>query len=183
MIDVNKIPEEGLEFDEALDAGGLHLVVGEGEGEGEREEFVLQPGGRVGCRVELGDERQVHLVGQARAELGLECGRCLEPFALALDHKLDVFLLPHREDQGDEDEVELTERDMVVGYYRGHQIDLGELLREQFTLAVPMKRLCREECRGLCVKCGVNRNREACDCVQEDTDVRLAGLGGLLGRS
>jgi uncharacterized protein len=56
-------------------------------------------------------------------------------------------------------------------------------LREQFTLAVPMKRLCREDCRGLCLKCGANRNREDCGCVLEDTDVRLAGLGGLLGRS
>jgi len=175
IIDVNKIPEEGLTLDEPLDPAGLHLL--------EREEFALVPGGRVSCRVELGDERQVHVAGQARAELGLECGRCLEPFSLAIDHKLDVFLLPHREDQGDEDEVELTERDMVVGYYRGHQVDLGELLREQLTLAVPMKRLCRQDCRGLCPQCGVNRNRDACDCVVQDNDVRLAGLGGLLGRS
>ena len=53
---------------------------------------------------------------------------------------------------------------MVVAYYDGDRLDLGEMIREQLFLSVPLKRLCREDCRGLCPTCGVNRNRTPCDC-------------------
>ena len=51
-----------------------------------------------------------------------------------------------------------------ISFYRDDEIDLSELLREQFYLALPMKPLCREDCRGLCPQCGVNRNTGTCDC-------------------
>ena len=57
---------------------------------------------------------------------------------------------------------------MVVAYYDGDRLDLGEMVREQFFLAVPLRRLCREDCRGLCPTCGANRNL---------TDVRLPAGG------
>jgi uncharacterized protein len=67
-----------------------------------------------------------------------------------------------------------------VAYYDHDQIDLGEMVREQLFLGVPMRRLCREDCKGLCPECGVNRNNERCDCVPKaDVDPRLAELGKL----
>jgi len=56
------------------------------------------------------------------------------------------------------------------------------MVREQFVLAVPMKRLCRDECKGLCIRCGINKNRESCDCPVADTDPRLESLGRFFGR-
>jgi uncharacterized protein len=173
-IDVKQIPPEGLDLAEDLKPGEIHVQ--------EKEEFVLEEGGSLRCHVELRDEDTVHVSGKLVARLGLGCGRCLEPFALPVDQQLQVFLLPHREDQGEEDEVELSERDMVVAYYREQHIDLGELIREQLYLAVPLKRLCREDCKGLCPSCGINRNREGCGCPAVSGDLRLASLGGLLGR-
>lgn len=172
-IDVAKIPSEGMAVSAAIDPGEVHL-------EGERS-FTLLPGGAVDCRIERGEDRSVHVRGRLRATLGLECGRCLEAFELALDQALDLFYLPHRAGDQDEteDEVELSDRDVVVAYYAGERLDLGDVLREQIFLALPLRRLCREECRGLCPACGQNRNTAACACPSE-TAPALAALGALI---
>ena len=67
-----------------------------------------------------------------------------------------------------------------MSYYRDDQIDLNELVREQFYLALPMKPLCREDCRGLCPQCGVNWNTGTCECGSGWEDPRLAPLKGLI---
>jgi uncharacterized protein len=173
-INLKEVPPDGLDLDKALEPADVHAQ--------ESDEFTLEPGGTFRAHVELRDEETVAVSGRLQARLGLVCGRCLDPFRQAIDQKLELFLLPHREGQDEEDEVELSERDMVVGYYRDRTIDLGEMVREQFVLAIPMKRLCREDCKGLCPRCGINRNRESCECPVVDSDPRLASLGRLLGR-
>lgn len=173
LIEVSHIPPEGMDVEAALDPGEVHL-----EGE---ESFALEAGGSLRCNLERGDDRTVHVRGALQARLRLECGRCLEPFALPVTQELDLFYLPHRPDQGEEeeDEVELRDHDMVVAYYRDERLDLGEMIREQFFLGLPMKRLCREGCQGLCPTCGANRNNAPCACPPE-ADPRLAVLGQLL---
>jgi uncharacterized protein len=175
LIDVSKIPAEGLDVAADLDAGTLHL-----EGE---EAFALS-GGHLNSRLERGDDESVHVRGHLSARLGLECGRCLAPFDLGLDQELELFYLPHVPDQvEEEDEVELSDHDMVVAYYRDNRLDLGEVVREQLLLALPLKRLCREDCRGLCPRCGTDRNTTACACtIEEPEDPRLAPLRKLFGR-
>jgi len=119
-------------------------------------------------------------VRRARTELELTCSRCLEPFQLPVDGAFDLRFLPASElAQGDEQEVQ--EEDLDTSYYRDDQIDLNELLREQFYLALPMKPLCRDECKGLCPQCGTNWNTGACTCTTEWEDPRLAALKGLAG--
>ena len=73
---------------------------------------------------------------------------------------------------------------MVVAFYDKDRIDLGEIVREQILLEVPLRRLCREDCRGLCPSCGVNRNTEACDCQprSRSADERLAPLRKLFDK-
>ena len=61
----------------------------------------------------------------------------------------------------------LADRDMVIAYYDGDVLDLGEMVREQFFLTVPLKRLCREQCAGICPTCGANRNDKSCQCPPE----------------
>jgi uncharacterized protein len=175
LIEVAKIPNEGMVVATGLDAGEIHV-------EGERS-FTLRPGGWVDCRIERGDDRSVHVRGRLSASLGLDCGRCLDTFDLALDQELDLFYLPHRPDDREEaeDEVELSDRDVVVAYYRGERFDLGEALREQLFLALPMRRLCREDCRGLCLVCGRNRNQGDCGCASAPQgDERLGVLARLI---
>jgi len=124
------------------------------------------------------DKDRFRLVGTVRTELELDCGRCLEPFRLPLDGAFDLRYLPASE-LSNEDEREVTEEDLDTSFYREDQIDLNELLREQFYLALPMKPLCRDECRGLCPQCGTNLNTGACHCTSGWEDPRLAPLKGL----
>ena len=174
LIEISSIPAEGLEVHEDLKPGEVHL-----EGE---ESFTLLEGGRLDCRLDRGDDQSVHVRGRLKARLELQCGRCLEPFPFSLDQDLDLFYLPHRaedEEEEEEDEVELADRDMVVAYYQGERLDLGEMIREQFFLGIPMKRLCREECAGICPTCGANRNSRPCQCPPPEAGTRLADLGAV----
>lgn len=172
VIEISQIPPDGLDFDEPLEPASVHV-----EGE---EDFSLRPGGVLRGHLERVDGDTVHVRGRLRASLGLECGRCLEAFSFDLEQELDLFYLSHRpdDDREEEDEVELSDRDMVVAYYRGERLDLGEVVREQCFLTLPLKRLCREDCRGRCPSCGRNRNLESCGCPapEETGDARLAGL-------
>ena len=127
------------------------------------------------------DKEKFQLVGGAQTELELACGRCLEPFRLVVDAPFDVTLLPASEMTGD-NEREVQDEDLDTSYYRDDAIDLNELLREQFYLALPMKPLCREDCKGLCAQCGINWNTGTCTCTTEWEDPRLAALKGLARR-
>lgn len=173
MVDVVKIPEEGLPVDCALETGEVHL-----EGE---DSFHLEAGGRVKALAEKGEDEAVHVRGHLSARLGVDCSRCLERFSFPVDQPLDLFYLPRLAQQEEEEDVELQDRELVVAYYTAGRIDLGEALREQLFFALPMKRLCREDCRGLCPVCGVNRNQTDCGCALPDDHVspfaKLLGKG------
>jgi uncharacterized protein len=122
------------------------------------------------------DKEKFRLVGHVRTTLELACSRCLEPFLMPVDAPFDIRLLPAKEVASHEDEREVAEEDLDMSLYRDDQIDLNELMREQFLLALPMKPLCEAECRGLCPQCGTNLNTGSCDCAPVWEDPRLAPL-------
>ncbi len=62
-------------------------------------------------------------------------------------------------------------------------IDLGQMIEEQFYLALPMKPLCHADCKGLCANCGTNLNVAACDCQVRWEDPRLAVLKAFIDRT
>jgi uncharacterized protein len=179
LIDIPRIPLEGLDLDEALEPVALHL-----EGE---EEFHLCPGGRLRGRVEVVDGRTVHVRGRLESSVEIDCSRCLERYAVALAQELDLFYLPRAagQDEAQEEEVELTDRDVVVGYYDGDRLDLGEVVREQVILGLPLKPLCHDGCLGLCPVCGRNRNASDCGCSppEEPGDPRLEALRKLVDKN
>ena len=121
------------------------------------------------------DKAQFQLVGAAEGALEQLCSRCLEAFVTPVDVHFDLRYQPHTANTG-EGEREIEEDDLTTAYYDNDEIDLGQLMREQFYLSLPMKPLCRDECRGLCPVCGTNRNRDACACTPAWEDPRLAVL-------
>jgi DUF177 domain-containing protein len=127
------------------------------------------------------DRDRFRLVGSVQTVLEFACSRCLEPFEQPVDAEFDIRYLPQSENTGEEREVE--EDDLTVAFYRDDVIDLGQLLEEQFYLTLPMKPLCRDECKGLCPSCGVNLNVETCGCQVRWEDPRLAGLKALMNRN
>jgi uncharacterized protein len=146
------------------------------------------PDYRVAAPVELSMDvvRAGHdaftVTGRATTRLELECSRCAEAFEMPLDAAFELRYVAHTENTG-EGEREITEDDLVTAYYRDGLLDIGDLLREQFQLALPMKPLCSEACRGLCPHCGTNLNRTECGCAQAWEDPRLAPLKSLLTRT
>jgi uncharacterized protein len=122
------------------------------------------------------------VAGRVKTILQLECGRCLEEFPLAVDATFDLRYVPQAEDAAAEAEREITEDDLTTAFYTDGMLDLVDLMREQFQLALPMKPLCAQSCRGLCSVCGANLNRTECDCKPVWEDPRLAPLKGLLNR-
>jgi len=132
------------------------------------------------------DHDRFRLVGTVKTELELQCSRCLEPFVMPVDREFDSRYLPHGAavaKPDDDEETEVEEDDVAVTFYRDETIDLNELLREQFYLALPMKPLHAEDCKGICPQCGTNRNVAPCDCTAQWDDPRLAGLKTLLKRN
>jgi uncharacterized protein len=176
LIDIPRIPPDGFEIDEALTPESLHLE--------SETEFRLLPGARLHAHVELVDGTTAHVRGRLGADLEPECGRCLEHYPVRIDQELDLFYLPRaaEEPQAEEEDVELSDRDVVVGYYDRDRLDLGDAMREQLFLSLPLKLLCREDCRGLCPTCGKNLNAGDCGCppAQEPEDPRLASLRRLI---
>ena len=128
------------------------------------------------------DHDRFRLVGTVKTELELDCSRCLEPFKLPVDREFDLRYLPAgvaEPDADEDDEAEVEDDDVAVTFYRDEQIDLNELLRDQVYLALPMKPLCTDACRGLCPQCGTNLNTGECDCAPGWEDPRLAPLRNL----
>jgi uncharacterized protein len=111
--------------------------------------------------------------GSFRGEASATCARCLEAFPLPLAKEFSVVLTPEAPLAG---EIELGAADLMQSFYSGSDVDVTRLVYEQVLLALPTRPLCAEECRGLCPRCGVNRNIGQCSCTEESGDPRLAVL-------
>jgi uncharacterized protein len=121
------------------------------------------------------DKQQFRLTGHVQTSVELKCSRCLEPFTVAVDQEFDLRYQPHTVNTGD-GEREIEEDDLTTAFYEHDEIDLGQLMHEQFVLALPMKPLCGDACKGLCPICGTNLNKGTCECKPVWEDPRLAAL-------
>jgi uncharacterized protein len=116
--------------------------------------------------------------GHLEGELGLACGRCLEPFAAPVETDFDLLLAPAPQGEGSAEE-ELSAEELDLDFYSGDTMDLEAIIREQIILMVPLKPLCQEDCQGLCPFCGVNLNQETCSCQTEKSDSPFVPLAKL----
>lgn len=121
-----------------------------------------------------GDE--VELIGSVNAIVRFECDRCLRPLSVPVAQSFDLLYVPPLKAG---DEKELGADDLSIGFYHGGAIDLDDVVREQVELALPMTRLCAEQCQGLCPDCGVNLNESQCACGLNKADERWAALSEL----
>ncbi|SMB94783.1 uncharacterized protein SAMN00808754_1110 [Thermanaeromonas toyohensis ToBE] len=119
----------------------------------------------------------IYLKGEASTSLKLRCARCLETFIYPLEVPLEEEYCSEAVFQSLPEEDALRDE---VRVYQGDILDLKPAVEEAFILALPMKWVCQEECRGLCPRCGKNLNIEQCDCREEEVDPRLAKLAKLL---
>lgn len=132
--------------------------------------------GRVTIRRD-GDD--VVLEGEVAATVPQLCARCAEPASVDVRVPIDSRFIPR---PAVVDNRELSADDLETEYYADDQIDLDAFLESETTLALPMRPLCREDCRGLCPVCGANRNAVPCTCAEAPPDSRLAALRDLKTR-
>ena len=119
--------------------------------------------------------KDIRLVGEYSTRVELPCARCLEPVVRDLAQSFDLLYRPLGVDAGPQERA-VHEGDTEIGYYQGEGLQLQDVLREQVLLAVPLKAVCREECKGICPLCGRNRNQESCDCAAAPPDPRWDAL-------
>lgn len=117
----------------------------------------------------------IRLVGNMSTQVEVLCDRCLEPVEQNISDSFDLLYRPQGVDTIG-DEVAITRAETEIGYYRGEGLLLEDVLKEQILLALPVKLVCRANCKGLCPHCGCNLNVERCDCITTMPDPRWAAL-------
>ena len=167
-FDFTEIPDEGLdiEFSEPP-----HAVFLKAEG------FTIVGSLEVKGRLNKLD-RDVLVRAELKTTVELSCARCIEPVSMPVSSRLELeYRLKDKAPRGDESE--LRDEDVEVYYYTKSRIDLGDAIGDQILLALPMKPLCTDSCKGLCSRCGANLNRGRCKCPEEEVDPRLIILQAL----
>lgn len=165
LLNLTKIRTAEERFDHVYPAGTFA---------DDRETFTVTAPVQLGFDI-FKDHDRYHLVGRVQTTLEMPCSRCLEAFTTPVDATFDLRYQP-RAAGADTGEREVQEDDFSAAFYEDEQIDLGQLMREQFYLAVPMKPLCTDDCRGLCSQCGINLNKDTCSCAPGWEDPRFAAL-------
>lgn len=122
---------------------------------------------------------EVRVKGTVQTVLSTECDRCLTPTRYPIDAQFDLFYKPATELDELPDEVALDAGEAEIAFYEMPGLPLEDILREQVLLQVPMQRLCRPDCKGICPVCGMNRNEVDCNCAVRPGDDRWAGLSQL----
>jgi len=132
----------------------------------------------------LHSEGSAHLLNHALGEIRIEgklnvtveatCDRCLEAAILPIENQFDLVYMPAGEASGVENEID--QEAIEVGFYEGNGLELNDVLREVVLLALPMRVVCSEACKGFCPVCGRNRNQTDCGCHVDSIDDRWSKL-------
>lgn len=168
IVDLTDIEGSSRSFEFSISPGELDL---------ENPNFRPTSDVEVMCEV-VKRAAQIGLKGSIRAEAEVDCSRCLEP----VSHKLAIdftasFVTPENFSFGKERGVSADDLDTDI--LDGDRLDLKEVVREQILLNVPEQVFCRPDCKGLCPKCGADRNLIDCKCDVDETDPRWSALKNL----
>ncbi|WP_294131565.1 DUF177 domain-containing protein [uncultured Clostridium sp.] len=105
-----------------------------------------------------------------KTKLKLNCSRCLDAFIYPIDIDIEERFTNNKELDSEE-----------IMFVDGDTLDITEIIENSIISTLPIKRLCKEDCKGLCSQCGANKNIENCSCLDYDVDIRLAKLRELFG--
>lgn len=120
-------------------------------------------------------EGDIFIRGKIKTTVILSCARCLKSFEYPVDTDMNLTFVPAQEGPP---QVENISADLE--FYEGDTIDLSKGMKDQVLLAIPLKPLCKDSCKGLCPQCGVNLNVGSCDCHKVTFDSKFEILKGLV---
>jgi len=168
FLSVKEMEKRKIRFDETFRPGKIDF-----SGEDLEQNSPLKAAGSAELMPR--SEGEVRVQGRYAVEMTAACDRCLGRAVFALDESFDLFYRPMVE-IAREEEVAIDEGEAEIGFYEGGGLELEDVLRERVLLALPMQRICRESCRGICPVCGQNWNDGACACQPDAADDRWGAL-------
>lgn len=166
-ISLDAIQDEPLSF-----AAPLHVGVAAFDREPLKAISPLEISGEV-SRIDGGYALSARLVYGGE----LECSRCLATYPFREDETFSLVLYPRRPESGEE--VELARNDLDALFYDDPVVPLAPIAEERVQMALPMKPLCRPDCKGLCPECGKDLNQGPCGCAHASVDPRWEALKAL----
>jgi uncharacterized protein len=123
------------------------------------------------------DDAKLRLNGVLSGVLESACDRCLTAFDRPVETGLDLWVIVGNDDRGEEAAGGDLDGEAPIRLPAdAAALELADAVREAVLLEMPIKNLCREDCRGLCPRCGANRNAEPCDCESVSRDPRWGAL-------
>ena len=179
LITVLDLEREPLEFDLALDPGAINY------GEELTQKGPLAVQGRAEVIEEHRGPRDIisdiRLRGGYQGRVEVPCARCLTPVEIPVEGQFDLIFRPLGADQGAPERA-ISTSETEIGYYQNGGLALEDVLREQVLLSLPVRTLCRQDCKGLCPHCGRDLNSESCTCEAASSDPRWSALSDLRSR-
>ena len=169
FFDIQVLEKRKIRFDHIFAPGAVSLLV-----EHARQIGDLRAAG-VAELVDPFGVREMHIRGALQGEVEVPCARCLDPVRIPVEIPIDLYYRPMSHIARDE-EVAISEAETEVGFYEGGGLELADVVREQVLMGLPMRAVCRDDCRGICPVCGANRNLESCGCRPEFSDPRWDAL-------
>lgn len=116
-------------------------------------------------------KNSIHIEGRISLTLVIPCDRCLDETRQTLSFMLDRDIDFEAEDSGED-----------MSFADGYVIDVDGLVFPEIVLNMPAKVLCSEECRGICMVCGKNLNRESCGCDTFVPDPRMSAISDIFSQ-
>ena len=173
LLEIRELELHPVDFQEEFAPGAIDL------GQDMQQSGQLKTTGRAQLVEEHHGKHQIikdiRVNGNLNGKVEVACARCLEPVTQNIKRDFDLLYRPQGSDAGRE-ELSVTSAEAEVSYYQGEGVLLEDVVREQVLLAVPLKTICREECKGLCPHCGKNLNQEQCSCEEPLGDPRWNAL-------
>jgi uncharacterized protein len=173
---VSELEREPIEFDLALAPGKVDL------GNEARQEGDLATSGLAEVIHEHRGPKDIvadiRLRGKFAGRFEVPCARCVEAVEIPLAAEFDLIFRPVEADS-EATERSITAPETEIGYYQRDSLLLEDVLREQVLLSLPVRTLCKPDCKGLCPRCGQNRNSQDCSCDEGANDPRWEALSGL----
>ncbi len=118
----------------------------------------------------INNTKSLELAAKVKGEMGACCARCREPLTVAVEFNISEVIMQNADD--------IAEEDVII--IEGEEIDIAEIILNNFLMNVSGKYLCKDDCKGLCLKCGKNLNEGDCGCSDDEIDPRWAKLAEIM---
>lgn len=172
-IDLSHLPQEGLRLQREVPLKNWRI---------QEQDWVSDSDLRFDVLLS-GNINKIEVEGSFATGITAYCHRCAKETHLDLKRNFHLTYLPPDPERYARDEVEVSDEELEVAYLEGGFLALHDLIREQIYLSVPMKLLCKANCRGLCPSCGAELNEVECGCSKEVMDPRWASLKAIISEN